>query len=118
MDETFPATELILQPAQRSLGHVQLDWVPQPGTYVHHEGQAYLVLERRHQYQFRTHRYHLSKINLHVQVVSHSLDKSWIGDRWVIGDTTCQFNAQSELVRCAVNPAGPCDGCTHYQTQP
>jgi Family of unknown function (DUF6464) len=33
----------------------------------------------------------------------------------LIGDLTCAYNARSELLRCAVNPAGPCDRCGHYR---
>jgi hypothetical protein len=33
----------------------------------------------------------------------------------VIGDTTCQYNARSRMIRCAVNPCGPCEGCQHYE---
>ncbi len=33
----------------------------------------------------------------------------------IIGDRTCQFNAHSAYIRCAVNPAGPCQGCPHYE---
>ncbi|MFB2839119.1 DUF6464 family protein [Floridanema evergladense] len=32
-----------------------------------------------------------------------------------IGDTSCKFNARSPHLRCAINPDGPCDSCTHYQ---
>ncbi|WP_442949309.1 DUF6464 family protein [Nostoc sp.] len=32
-----------------------------------------------------------------------------------IGDTTCQYNARSRMIRCAVNPCGPCEGCQHYE---
>ncbi|GEM_PF-3639716 len=32
-----------------------------------------------------------------------------------IGDASCQFNARSPIIRCAVNSDGPCDGCPHYQ---
>lgn len=32
-----------------------------------------------------------------------------------IGDTSCQFNARSPVIRCAVNPDGPCEGCQHYE---
>ncbi len=31
-----------------------------------------------------------------------------------IGDLTCQYNARSPLLRCAVKPEGPCR-CEHYQ---
>lgn len=33
----------------------------------------------------------------------------------IIGDRTCQFNAHSPYIRCAVNPQGPCQGCRHYE---
>lgn len=32
-----------------------------------------------------------------------------------IGDTTCQYNAGSRMIRCAVNPCGPCEGCKDYE---
>jgi len=114
MEQTLPPTELILNSPRRSLGQVQLDWMPQPGVQVTHEGELYTVLERRHRYQFTANRYQLHKIDVYVQVAGASQDKSWTGDRWVMGDITCQYNAQSEIMRCAVNPAGPCDGCSHY----
>ena len=33
----------------------------------------------------------------------------------VIGDITCQLNARSPHIRCAVNPTGPCEGCRSYE---
>ena len=33
----------------------------------------------------------------------------------VIGDITCQLNARSPHIRCAVNPMGPCNGCRFYE---
>ncbi|WP_204136861.1 DUF6464 family protein [Halomicronema sp. CCY15110] len=117
MDQALPPTELILNRPQRSLGQVPLDWMPQPGNQITHDGQIYTVLERRHRYQFSASRYQLHKIDLYVQLATAADDKSWLGDRWVMGDITCEFNARSELVRCAVNPDGPCPGCTHYQSR-
>lgn len=38
------------------------------------------------------------------------------GVGYLIGDITCQFNARSGYIRCAVNPHGPCQGCQHYQS--
>lgn len=35
--------------------------------------------------------------------------------KYFIGDTTCINNAHSPYVRCAINPSGPCDGCSHYE---
>lgn len=35
--------------------------------------------------------------------------------KYFIGDTTCINNAHSPYIRCAINPDGPCDECTHYE---
>ncbi|MBD3881668.1 hypothetical protein IFO70_07870 [Phormidium tenue FACHB-886] len=37
------------------------------------------------------------------------------GIGFMIGDLTCRFNARSSYIRCAVNPIGPCQTCSHYQ---
>jgi len=39
------------------------------------------------------------------------------GIGYLIGDITCQYNARSAYIRCAVNPAGPCDGCPYYEQE-
>lgn len=36
------------------------------------------------------------------------------GVGYMIGDITCDLNARSPHLRCAVNPVGPCDGCREY----
>ncbi len=41
---------------------------------------------------------------------------SWFGSVGYLGDTSCQFNAHSPFIRCAVNPSGPCQNCTDYET--
>lgn len=33
----------------------------------------------------------------------------------VLGDRACIFSANSPLLRCAVNPEGPCEGCQHFE---
>lgn len=50
----------------------------------------------------------------------HRLD----GDRYylegvgyLIGDISCEYNARSGYIRCAVNPSGPCEGCRFYHHQ-
>lgn len=43
---------------------------------------------------------------------------SWFGSMGYLGDTSCQFNAHSPFIRCAVNPSGPCQNCTYYETSP
>lgn len=48
--------------------------------------------------------------------LARSLDPDHIpGAGRMIGDISCQFNARSAHIRCAVNPSGPCEGCSHYQ---
>lgn len=37
--------------------------------------------------------------------------------KYYIGDTTCANNARSPYIRCAINPSGPCDTCSHYEKQ-
>jgi Family of unknown function (DUF6464) len=111
----FLPAELVLSDAQVSLGYLGLDWQPQPGAYIEFADQMYLVLERRHRYQLRSGRYQLHQIVLYVQSVDTPTEGSWQADRWLIGDLTCAYNARSELLRCAVNPAGPCDRCGHYR---
>ncbi|BAZ39995.1 hypothetical protein NIES4101_59560 [Calothrix sp. NIES-4101] len=37
------------------------------------------------------------------------------GVGYLIGDISCQFNARSGYIRCAVNPSGPCHGCRFYE---
>ncbi|MGD1952248.1 MAG: DUF6464 family protein [Leptolyngbyaceae cyanobacterium] len=46
----------------------------------------------------------------------HDPDEHYIdGIGLVIGDITCQLNARSPHIRCAVNPTGPCEGCRFYE---
>lgn len=35
---------------------------------------------------------------------------------YIVGDITCQFNARSAYLRCAINPSGPCEKCPHYES--
>jgi hypothetical protein len=97
---------------------VYLDWTPQPGSYLDHEGQTYTVLERRHRYQLKSGRYQLAKVALYVQASDRPQEQTLFQGRWVIGDITCRYNAHSELVRCAINPSGPCEHCRFYEPSP
>ena len=107
-------TEVILSHPKRSLGNVHLSWSPQPGAYLDLEGKTYAVLERRHRYQLKSGQYRLQKIALYVQCAQRPTERTLLNGYWVVGDASCEFNARSELVRCAVNPSGPCEGCKHY----
>ena len=118
MEQLSLPTEVILHPSQKSLGSLYLDWAPQPGAYLDVDGQTYAVLERRHRYQFKSGRYRLHKIALFVQVAHRPEERSLLAGRWVLGDLSCRFNARSELLRCAVNPYGPCQGCSSYEPLP
>jgi hypothetical protein len=37
------------------------------------------------------------------------------GVGYLIGDISCQYNARSGYLRCAVNPSGPCQDCRYYE---
>jgi hypothetical protein len=108
-------TEVILTNPRQTLGDVRLDWVPQPGNYLDFKGKTYTVLERRHRYQFKAGRYKLQKVAIYVQAAQPPSERSLIEGRWVIGDGSCRFNAHSELLRCGVNPEGPCASCCSYE---
>lgn len=108
-------TEVILINTQQSLGKFDLDWTPQPGNYLELEGNTYAVLERHQHYQYKVGGYILHKISVHVQKASRPTERSLIGGHWVLGDATCRYNALSEILRCAVNPEGPCAGCRFYE---
>ncbi|MBE9041065.1 hypothetical protein IQ235_09765 [Oscillatoriales cyanobacterium LEGE 11467] len=118
MESDSLPTEIILSKSARSLGKVRIDWHPQPGHYLEYKGKTYAVLERRHRYQFKFGRYRLHKISLYVQCARRPDEKSLVDGRWVVGDANCNYNARSELFRCAVNPEGPCQGCRYYQPRP
>lgn len=61
--------------------------------------QAEALLQARH---------HLTTL----QPVFDSLDAE--GE---IGSRQCRYSARSALLRCAVNPQGPCEGCRHFQAR-
>lgn len=45
-------------------------------------------------------------------------DQQYIdGLGYIVGDFTCRFNARSSYLRCAINPTGPCQDCSHYQAR-
>ncbi len=108
------ATELIGYQTQTKLGVVDLEGMPQPGNLVQFQDQTYRVLERRHRYQFHKGKYHLTQMILYVEALQSTDDMTLVDGEWVMGDASCQYNARSGLLRCAVNPHGPCLGCSHY----
>ena len=45
-------------------------------------------------------------------------DRTYVeGFGYPIGDITCEYNARSNYIRCAVNPSGPCQDCRYYQAR-
>ncbi|CAC5344840.1 MULTISPECIES: DUF6464 family protein [Planktothrix] len=116
MEPNSLPTELILTHSHKSLGRICLDWTPQPGHYLNFQGQTYTVLERRHRYQLKSGRYRLHKISLYVQSVQRPEDRTLIDGHWILGNANCRFNAYSELIRCAVNPLGPCQECRFFES--
>ena len=115
MEQNTLPVEVILSHPRQSLGNIRLDWTPQPGNYLDLEGETYAVLERHHRYQFKSGRYRLQKIALYVQSATTPTERTCVSGIWVIGDASCRFNARSEILRCAVNPNGPCSRCCDYE---
>jgi hypothetical protein len=115
MEQPALPAEVILTHPQRILGQIELDWTTQPGSYFDLDGQTYTVLERRHRYQLKAGRYRLLQMAVYVQTAERPTEQTLVDGRWVIGDANCQFNARSALVRCAVNPSGPCVGCRQFE---
>ncbi|PZO46315.1 MAG: hypothetical protein DCF15_20450 [Phormidesmis priestleyi] len=111
-------TDIVLSESKTVLGHLKMDRSLYPGTYIDIDGHTYQILVRRHQYQLKLGRYHLHKAIVHVKKTVVPEERSLLNGTWVIGDTTCTYNARSELMRCAVNPIGPCQGCIHYSSIP
>ena len=112
---TIPTEVRTFHP-ESTLGKIYLDWTPQTGNYLDLEGKTYMVLERRHRYQFRRGKYNLFSVVVYVQIAPETLEKSFRDGRWIIGDETCRYNAGSEMIRCAVNPNGPCQGCRYWES--
>lgn len=117
MAQTASLAELILHESGEGLGTVDCVMVPQPGGYLGYGGQTYVVLERRHRYQLCSGRYQLQRIQIYVNPLPGLDEFTTVGDRRIIGDPTCRYSARSEQVRCAVNPAGPCQGCHYFQAR-
>ncbi|MEO0835250.1 MAG: DUF6464 family protein [Cyanobacteria bacterium J06642_3] len=108
-------TEIILTPARQCIGRLSLDRRLQPGNYMDFGGKTYAILERHHFYQYRVGGYRFDKATLHVQESQRPEETTQIGDRQIVGNANCRFNARSEIMRCAVNPDGPCQGCRFFE---
>lgn len=106
--------DVILTASQRSIGTIELDGEPSPGSLVSWSGETYAVLECRHRYRYTQGRYQLAQALLYVQP-SGAAEARLIDGQWILGDPSCRFNSHLPLIRCAVNPQGPCLGCAHYE---
>lgn len=50
-----------------------------------------------------------------LKLLDSNTDMQYVeGMGYMIGDITCNLNARSPYLRCAMNPMGPCDGCSAY----
>lgn len=48
--------------------------------------------------------------------ISFPSDRYYLeGVGYLVGDISCQYNARSGYLRCAVNPEGPCETCRFYE---
>lgn len=109
-------TEIVLARSRRHLGRTYLEATPQPGSNLYFEGQYYTILERHHHYQYQGGGYALQKMSVYVQATGDLTERNYDRDRgWVVGDPNCRYNARSPVLRCAVNPEGPCAGCPYFE---
>lgn len=108
-----PLIQLIDAETGSHLGEVSGEGSPHPGSRLELLSQAYLVLEKRHTYHLRDGRYRLHRIRAYVRELTEL--ELGTGTGQVMGDPSCAFNARSPLLRCAVNPLGPCEGCNDYE---
>ena len=124
----MPSPRLPVQLVNASTGEtfdrLHLNWTPYPGHTIQLGNTAYTVLEKRHYYQLRSGRYILCAIRAFVRPAPEAVglfegkgerERSLMNGQWVIGDSTCEYNARSPLLRCAPNPMGPCAGCTSFR---
>lgn len=91
------------------IDQIQMDQSPHPGHPIQMGDRSFLVLEKRHCYHLRAGRYHLHRIRAYVRSVTEIEP-----EQGVIGDPSCLYNARTPLLRCAVHPLGPCQGCPDY----
>lgn len=63
----------------------------------------------RHRESFRNNAYYYDRESYIISDRRRPITK------YFIGDTTCANNARSPYIRCAINPSGPCDDCSHYE---
>ncbi|EAZ90661.1 DUF6464 family protein [Crocosphaera chwakensis] len=115
MNQNFILTEVILSYNHQCLGKLKLNWNPQKSNYLELEGTIYTILEYHHHYHYQVGGYQLKKISLYVQKVEDSQEKNLVDGRWVLGDINCHFNANSEIIICAVNPQGSCQNCQFFE---
>ena len=80
----------------------------------------YLIVQRRvkQRWQSRLRRARTMNFYQHHErsrVANYHQNYSQRETKYSIGDTTCRNNAHSPYIRCAINPSGPCEGCSHYE---
>ncbi|MEN9251036.1 MAG: DUF6464 family protein [Thermostichales cyanobacterium BF3_bins_165] len=105
MDPSLPV-QIIDSLTGERLEILHLADVPHPGQHLDIAGTPFTILEKRHSYHLRDGRYRLYAVRLFVQTGTPPQG---------LGDLSCLYNAHSPLLRCAVHPLGPCEGCRDYR---
>ncbi|MEL4897264.1 DUF6464 family protein [Crocosphaera sp. Alani8] len=115
MNQDSILTEVILSHNNKSLGKIKLDWNPKKGGSIELQGETYNILEYHNHYHYQVGGYQLQKISIYVQKILEIQEKTLVNGRWILGDFNCRFNANSEIVTCAVNPQGNCKNCQFFE---
>ena len=82
---------------------------------------VYLFIQRRVKRRWQSRLRRTRTMNFYQQhdrlrrPSSRNSDRYLRATKYFIGDTTCRNNAHSPYIRCAINPSGPCEGCSHYE---
>ena len=82
--------------------------IPEPGNWFLIDTDSFFIFQKSNRYKLINGCYQLCNVNLLVKYQHKPIDSFYYKNRWVIGDHSCIYNAKSPLLRCAVNPVGPC----------
>ena len=95
---------------------INIDMTPEPGNWFILDNDSFFIYSKTNRYKLVDGIYKLSEIDLLVKYQKQPEDSTYIMNHWVIGNHECTYNALSPLLRCAVNPIGPCSECAEFRS--
>lgn len=73
------------------------------------------LITMSHFLDFATFSIRLRETGVTVREFNQAIASMSIGQKQFIGDIRCRNNARNPYIRCAVNPCGPCEGCSNHE---